>query len=298
MPTSDASAGDAGGRRRGAGAWLGLALGLMVGGCQTTGQGVSGRDAELERQRAEQAFTVLEAGAQRVLFSARGREVAVEPPDGYCLDEKSITVSERSAFVPVADCMNSPETTILASNGDDLPRAFPGILTITVSGETALGAEPGALAAFESMLDSEPGGRLLGRGGGSEPGRVVATRRIDGALYVLVEEQELEAEGSDSILAPRFWRAFTEINDRMVLVTVSGFNDRPLAEDEMLVFLAAQMSVLRDANGLAPSPDEAQIVEAVLSEVEARAQTEEAAEDARRSAGAPIRAPRAPRRPG
>ncbi len=162
------------------------------------------------------------------------------------------------------------------------PRRGPGILTVTVSGETAFGAEPGALTAFESMLDTDAGGRLLGRGDGSERGRVVGTRRVDGALYVLVEEQGLEAEGSESILAPRFWRAFTEINERMVLVTVSGFSDRPLAEDEMLAFLAAQMSELRDANGLAASPDEARIVDAVLAGVLSQAEGGEAAGEATR----------------
>lgn len=266
MPTSDTRGGDVVARRRRVRRWLVPVLlptlALLPSGCQNAERGLSGREAEFQRLEAERSFTVLESGKKRVVFSARGREIAVEPPEDYCLDEESIAVTARSAFVLVADCMNTDESEP-ANGAEEESKVFPGILTLTVSGETAFGAEPGAMAAFESLLGTDAGARLLGRGDDSAPGRVIATRRIDGALYVLVEEQA--AEGADSILAPRFWRAFTEVNDRLVLVTVSGFNDRPLSEDEMLVFLAAQMAELRAANGLAPSADERQIVKAVLA---------------------------------
>ena len=85
---------------------------------------------------------------------------------------------------------------------------------------------------------------------------LVATRRIGGALYVLIEES---SAGAASILAPRFWRAFIEINERLVLVTVSSFSDRPVAEDAMMGFLALQMTGLRRVNRLRAEEEEDKI---------------------------------------
>lgn len=269
MPTSDAPSAeeaqvDGPGPRR-AGRWLlatvGLSLALVLGGCELAEPGLSGRDQELARRAGEQAFAVVEAGEERAVFAANGSRIVIEPPEGYCLDEDSVAVSERSAFVLVADCMEAQEAA-LANGAETLPRAFPGILTVTVSGDEALGAGPAALASFESLLGAEAGAGLLGRGNGGGPGQVVAMNRVDGALYVLVDEAT--SGGGGSLLAPRFWRAFTEIGGRLVLVTVSGFSDRPLAEEEMLAFLAAQMAGLRRANGLEPGADETRIAAAVL----------------------------------
>jgi hypothetical protein len=73
---------------------------------------------------------------------------------------------------------------------------------------------------------------------------------------VLIEEP---AANQASILAPRFWRAFIDINGRLVLVTVSSFSDRPMAEDAMMGFLAQQMARLRRANGLPVNREEDEI---------------------------------------
>jgi hypothetical protein len=269
MPTSDAPPGGsarvdrAGPRRaeRRRRAALGLSLVLVLAGCELTEPGLSERDDELARRAGTDAFAVVETGEERAVFAAAGSRIVIEPPEGYCLDEDSVAVSQRSAFVLVADCMQAQEAA-LANGADRLPRAFPGILTVTVSGEEAFGSGRAALASFERLLGTEAGAGLLGRGNDGGPGRVVAMNRVDGALYVLVEE--VASEGGGSLLAPRFWRAFTEINGRLVLVTVSGFSDRPMAEEEMLAFLAAQMAGLRRANGLEPSANEERIAAAVL----------------------------------
>ena len=129
-------------------------------------------------------------------------------------------------------------------------------MTVSVSGKPAYGPGAGALDAFEVLLGTEAGLKLLSRGSGSGRGRIVATRRIGGALYVLIEEPQ----GEDaSFLAPRFWRAFFNINKRLVLVTVSSFSDRPLAEDAMMGFIAQQMIRLRQANGLPADEEEDEI---------------------------------------
>ena len=254
------------GRRR----WLlaCLVTAIALAGCENLDRGLSGRDAEFDRRRGEQAFTVVQAAGERAIFTARDREIVVEPPEGYCLDTESIQLTSRSAFVLVADCLESHQEAIEngvrnGNNGEiPLPRSFPGIMTITISGEAALGSGPAGLATFETLLGSDAGMRLLGRGENAAPGRIAATRRIEGALYVLIEQP---AESRGLIFAPRFWRAFGEINGRLVLVTVSSFNDRPIAEDVMMGFVAAQMARLRRANGQPASEEEDEIAEGMTA---------------------------------
>jgi hypothetical protein len=247
-------------RRRAA--WLAGAVlaATALAGCENLG--ADGVDAELARTRGQKSFAIISSTAERATFNARGQRIVVEPPQGYCLDEGSVTVTRKAAFALVSDCManGGPKLAENAGKGSVVkfapPRAFPGIMTVSVSGEPAYGSEPGALDAFEALLDTPAGLTLLGRGSSPEPGKVAAVRRIGGALYVLIEEPP---GGRGAFLAPRFWRAFIDINDRLVLVTVSSFSDRPIADDAMMGFLALQMTRLRQANNLAPDSEEDEI---------------------------------------
>jgi hypothetical protein len=291
--------------------------------------GADGVEAELDRIRGQKSFAIISSTSQSATFNARGQRIVVEPPQGYCLDEGSVSVTLKAAFALVSDCMvnGGPELAENAGKGNVMnfapPRAFPGIMTVSVSGEPAYGSEPGALDAFEALLDTPAGLTLLGRGSSPVSGEVIAVRRIGGALYVLVEEQP---GGGGAFLASRFWRAFIDINDRLVLVTVSSFSDRPIADDAMLGFLALQMTRLRQVNSLAPDSEEGEIasnfaarrarvggqrgLKAIQAVTSDRAGPKRSPEPLRRgkvaSSGggnsggvhAPSRAPAAPRRPG
>jgi hypothetical protein len=242
--------------------WIpGLLLGIIcLAGCEN--YGASGVKSELARIRAEKGFAVISSNETRAVFAARGQRVVVEPPDGYCLDEGSVDVSRQAAFALVADCLQ--DRLVELNNSSDaatvreiaLPRSFPGILTVSISGEPAFDRNPQALDAFEAFIETAPGRKLIGRGDGGAPGTVIATRRVGGALYVLIEGPET---GGSRFLAPRFWRAFIDINDRLTLVTVSSFSDRPVAEDAMMGFLAQQIVRLRNANGLPEEDEEIEI---------------------------------------
>jgi hypothetical protein len=240
---------------------LGLLLGVIgLTGCEN--YGASGVESELARIRAEKGFAVISSTTSRAVFAARGQRVVVEPPNGYCLDEDSVDVSRQAAFALVADCLQ--DRLVGLNNGSDaaaareiaLPRSFPGILTVSVSGEPAFDRNPQALDEFEAFIETAPGRKLIGRGDGGAPGTVIASRRVGGALYVLIEGPEA---GGNRFLAPRFWRAFIDINDRLALITVSSFSDRPVAEDAMMGFLAQQIVRLRDVNGMPEDDEEVEI---------------------------------------
>ncbi len=159
---------------------------LALAACETPGLG--GRDAEFARLRAGEGFAVIEVSAERAVFAAHGQRIVVEPPEGYCLDEGSVAVTRNAAFALVADCMQDHQAKLENGSGAGraveiaLPRVFPGILTVSVSGEPAYGWETGALDAFEELLGAPAGLKLLGRGNSPAPGKIIATRRIGGAL--------------------------------------------------------------------------------------------------------------------
>lgn len=278
--------------------WLGAGLlaVLALGACVEPGR--IGPDAEISRVPEPKDFAVIEATARRAVFLSRGQRIVVEPAPGYCLNQGSLSVTGNAAFVLIADCM--PDLQAVAARP---LRTVPAILTVAVSGAPGYGLQPAAFDAFEELLGAGAGLALLGRGNASAPGKIIATRRLGEALYVLIEEP---AASRSPLLAPRFWRAFIEVNERLVLVTVSSFSDRPMAEDAMLGFLAWQMTHLRRANGLAANREEVEIARQMAARPDpARApmpRQRVASAGFQGGAGsgvpAPVRAPTAPRRPG
>lgn len=233
-------------RRRPRSALLAGGVLALLAGCESGQFGFSGRDAEWSQARG--AFSVVSASPQRAVLSARGNRVAVEPPPGMCLAEDSIETSHGSAFVLVGDCALEGAAGGLTSGsgGLDLPAAMPGMITVSISGDRGVSGR-GDLAELEAHLKTPAGRELLGRGGDGAQVSVLETRRHDGILYVLVEDRAADAL---PVFAPRFWRAFVELNGRLVVATVSGFRDLPMDEGEMLRHLGDQVRQLQLANAV------------------------------------------------
>jgi hypothetical protein len=234
---------------------LAVAAALLLGGlagCAEMGleRGLSGRDAEWARADAPGQFSIVSAGHDRAVVSALGHQVAVEPAEGFCLAQEAIETSDRSAFLLLGDCALEDAAAVGPAGteeGLDLPPGVPGIITVTISGDpgfSRLGEQEAGLADLQAFVETAEGRALLGRGGDGDQVSVADSRRIGNTLYVLVED----ANGGVPVLAPRFWRAFVELNERLAVVTISGFRDRPLPEEEMLRHLGDQVRQLQVAN--------------------------------------------------
>ncbi len=231
----------------------------LLSGCLGLEAGFSGRDAELAR-RGE--FYVERASHEEAVVLARGRRVTLAPIEGLCLASDVIETSPEGAFAVVGDCLTEapPGPRTLTADGRalaNLPPAFSGLVTLSVSGEpmfaSAAARQPRALDGLVAFLATPSGHALLGRGGDPETVEVIEAKAVGDALYVHVHDTD---ETTLALLAPDFWRAFVEINGRLVLVTVSGFRDRPLPPETMLTLLAGQLTALRAANAAAPVADE------------------------------------------
>ena len=211
--------------------------------------GFSGVGAEWDRRHAG-PYYVVSASPDRAVVSAKGRQVAITPAKGFCLARESVEATERSAFALIGDCALDSSTAAAprGARGElQLPRGLPGIITVSVSGDPGFqgGADDKSLNDLSTFLDTSEGRRLLGRSGNGSSAKVVESRRIGDGVYVMVDDSN---DGVVPVLDPKFWRAFVELNDRLAVITVSGFRDRPLGREEMLEHLVAQVQTLRVAN--------------------------------------------------
>lgn len=231
---------------------LSAILGLMVGlqalaGCDLPlEQGFSSVSAEQARIRAE-GFHVVSLDEDRAVILAKGRQVAIEPASGFCLARDSVETSKLSAFALIGDCAldKTPDKSKRGARGElRLPRGVPGIITVSVSGNPQL-EKAGGLKGMEAFLKTPAGRKMLGRGVDPFDVKVRKTAQIDNGIYVLVEDS---GEGVLPVLSKRFWRGFVQVNDRLAVVTVSGFRARPLGEKEMLEYLVDQVKTLTVAN--------------------------------------------------
>lgn len=238
-----------------AGTAAGLVAALTLSGCETAP--VAGRSLvseELSRVRSNALFRVEEVDHSRAYVVADGQRVVLSPVQGLCLTGEAIDLTESGVFAVVADCVTETplEATGVAGDAGEiyrLPPPFPGLMTLSVSAQPMFDGPTGREAALDRMqtfLETGAGLALLGRTGSGESVEVVDARRLGDALYVHVHDRD---PGRLPLMSADFWRAFVEIEGRLILVTVSGFRDQPLSDDVMLAVLAAQVAELREANG-------------------------------------------------
>ncbi|MEL6679046.1 MAG: hypothetical protein AAFQ51_10080 [Pseudomonadota bacterium] len=218
-----------------------LALaGLVLAGCT-----VGYRVGELEPQPVSPRGAVLDAA---------GTDVSVVPPRGFCLDPETAVTGRAGAFILLGDCATIDPVPVLGSVPQPRPgRAADRTAPIHAILSASIGTEPmlvdvvdgEKIAALEGALQSGIGKALLGRGGDPEQTKLMQTRRRGDTLYVLIEDNsDPLVEGA----APRFWRAFTEVNDRMTVLTISAFDGVYAGDAVLLRHLIAFREELRSAN--------------------------------------------------
>lgn len=211
-------------------------------------KGFSGVQAEWDRRKAQQ-FYVVAASSEAAVISALGKELAIRPADGFCLSRESIETSEKSAVALIGDCALEADvsTAKRSARGElKLPRALPGIITVSISGDPLSGNqgnfEPDDIEAF---LQSAQGRSLIGRTQDGSKVKVRESRRDGDAVYVLVEDKN---SGPIPVLSDTFWRAFMTVQDRLAVITINGFRARPLGVETMLDHLSHQVVAMQSAN--------------------------------------------------
>jgi hypothetical protein len=180
--------------------WVALGLaGLAVAGCDPSMMPTQGSPA-------------------RAKVTVAGRPVTIAPPPGFCIDGRSTVVNADGAFVLMSDCA------VLGARGAAGRTPVAAALTASVSAGGLGGEgddEAATLEDLQAFIDTPDGLALVGRSGRGDRVRIQGRLLQDDVLYLLVEDR-----GAPPIagIDRTFWRAFLEVNGRMTVLLVIGFD--------------------------------------------------------------------------
>ncbi|OUS07522.1 hypothetical protein A9Q96_06330 [Rhodobacterales bacterium 52_120_T64] len=168
--------------------------------------------------------------------------VVIAAPDGFCIDRATIAESTKGAFMFLSDCR------VVASTGKASRVPISSILTASISPTGLAGSENGmkpALGALGQFLATPVGVFSLSKSQVNGATSILQTKQTDTALYLLVEDNAFSDEAG---VSNRYWRAFTEVNGRLVALSVTGYSDSDPEEKRSLRIIRSFMQAIVDAN--------------------------------------------------
>ena len=165
-------------------------------------------------------------------LSLRGSDLVLGAPPNYCFDPVSRDRNAVGLSVLLADCA-------ILGVGEPQAPVYGAVLSATVMREDT----PGDLAELERFLRSEPG--RLAMGGGSDV-VVLESLREDGVLYLKIRGDA----GSALPTAPQDqWRGFFSLSDRLVSVSVTGFQGAAPSDERARGMIEAMATRSRTLSG-------------------------------------------------
>lgn len=178
----------------------------------------------------------------RAVITAGGNSVVVVPPAGYCIVRDSAQTGEQGVFLLIGACPSPAEGTL------------PALLTASISPAALFtdGTAPAdELDRLETFLGSDRGRPLLGRSGAPGAPEILESYRENDALILLVEDK---GEPVLAVSAPRFWRAFLELNGRMASLSASTLAGERGDDRAVLALMRDFVAALRTANAASALP--------------------------------------------
>lgn len=149
--------------------------------------------------------------------------VTLAAPRGYCIDPTALRESPRGAFVLFGSCA-------ALAPGPFAPAPTPlAVLSAAVSvprGET-VPSLAGAADRLAGYVTSPAGRRALSRGGNADSVQVLRSGFDDGVFYIRLRDDSTIAGPR---VAPEYWRAIFDINQRMITLSVLALDGAPIDE--------------------------------------------------------------------
>ena len=168
--------------------------------------------------------------------------VTVQGPTGYCVDP--VVTRPMQGFALLAAC-----AAMTADKTDAYPASI-ALITVQV-GSADSAVVQGQEAAFAAFMDTPQGAALLSASAIGGPVAVRVTQTDPNAVAVYTEDA-----GPPGITGtqPQAWRLFTDINGRLVTISVRGLSDAALSQAASRALLDRMVTVLRAANGVTQTP--------------------------------------------
>jgi len=173
--------------------------------------------------------------ASRTKVTVAGRAVTIVAPAGLCIDTASTASDAAGAFVLMRDC---------GAGSNARPARAALTASVSSGGLTGEGdATAASLQELQEYLGTSDGLAMVGRSGRSDRVAIRSEHLAGDVLFVLVEDGGPQPIAG---LDPVFWRAFLEVNERMIVLSVLGFGG--VGPQQGLDELAALASAIRGAN--------------------------------------------------
>jgi hypothetical protein len=181
------------------------------------------------------------SGSVSKTLTVAGRQIVIQGPPGYCIDETATEAGYDTAFVMLGDCA-------VVAPGARAPRPDKrALLTASVSGATEGGAGVAdSLISMDRFFRSETGRTALSRSSDPETVEILETFQSDGAFYLRASDtSQADVPG----LGDEYWRVFFDVDDQIVSVSVVSFRDAPLGAEEGLETATQFTGAILTANG-------------------------------------------------
>lgn len=172
------------------------------------------------------------------------KQVVITGPEGFCVDESSSHIDSEPAFVLMGNCA------AISQKSNAKQPAVKALLTASVADrsneETPLLTQMDDLDQF---FRSEQGRTALSQDADPSKVEVLNSFRLDGTYYIHARDK---SEAATPGTSDEFWRAYFDVTDRLVSVSVIGFESQPLKPDESLRTLRSFTNEIKMSNGLEP----------------------------------------------
>lgn len=159
--------------------------------------------------------------------------LAIAGPSGFCVDDPATRIDRDGAFVLLGDCG-------LLGKGPAGARPKGAVLTASLDASGA-----GSVTEIGRLAETAAGRALVGQSGSGARVKVLATRKAEGAVFLLVEDQGRKPVPG---LNSRFWRGFLDIDGHLAVLSVLAFEGGTVDEQEGLNLAVAFAGAMQRAN--------------------------------------------------
>ncbi len=165
-------------------------------------------------------------GAQNSEVVVTQNQIRLAGPRGYCVDPNSVQNGETQAFAVFGNC---------AAISGSFRTVQPKDQAIALTSVTSLGLDTplvsDAPSAFLGLFDTDAGKAALSRSNDAAQITVQESFVQGDIVYLRVDDQSPNRlPGAE----PVFWRAYFDVGDSLVTISLHSFEDAPLSRDSSL----------------------------------------------------------------
>ena len=167
-------------------------------------------------------------------------DVVIAGPPGYCIDKRSSRLRGATPFVLLAGCSS------VTGSAEAGQPSTPGLLTASVDQRKG---NPPSTESLSAFLKTDTGRASLAKDGRASSVEILDSNIVNGALLLRIRDR---GGGGSPGLDPTYWRGLFILNSRLVTITATAFEARPIGSATLKGKLVAFMRRIQEETPAAP----------------------------------------------